>query len=91
MHARWIAYIQKFTFSLKHKSGQLNKVVDALSRRVMLLTSAHNEIIGFDYLKILYADDEDFHEEWQKCTSGVASKHQLHDEFLIFEDRLCIP
>ena len=64
MHARWIASIQKFTFSLKHKLGQLNKVADALSRRVMLLTSVRNEIIGFDHLKILYADDEDFHEEW---------------------------
>ena len=48
----------------------------------MLLTSVCNEIIGFDYLKNLYADDENFHEEWQKCTSRVASKHQLDDEFL---------
>lgn len=48
----------------------------------MLLTIVHNEIISFDYLKDLYTDDEDFNEEWQKCTSGVASKHQIHDGFL---------
>ena len=32
MHARWVAYIQCFHFTLKHKSGVTNKVVDALSR-----------------------------------------------------------
>jgi len=32
MHARWVSFIQWFTFSLKHMVGQLNKVVNALSR-----------------------------------------------------------
>ena len=32
MHARWVAYIQCFNFTLKHKSGVTNKVVDVLSR-----------------------------------------------------------
>ena len=90
MHARWIAYIQKFTFSLRHKLGHLNKAVDALSRRDMLLTVVQSEIISFDYLKDLYADDQDFKEEWQKCTNGVVDKHQMHDGFLFFENRLCI-
>jgi hypothetical protein len=29
MHAWWVSYIQRFTFSLKHKSGKLDHVVDA--------------------------------------------------------------
>ena len=32
MHARWVAYIQRFHFTLKHKSDVTNKVADPLSR-----------------------------------------------------------
>ncbi|GKD74531.1 putative nucleotidyltransferase, ribonuclease H [Tanacetum coccineum] len=37
MHGRWIAYLQRFTFVLKHKAGEQNKVADALSRRAEFL------------------------------------------------------
>lgn len=30
-HASWIAYLQQFTFVLKHRSGSSNRVADALS------------------------------------------------------------
>ena len=31
-HAKWVEYLQSFTFVIKHISGQANKVADALSR-----------------------------------------------------------
>ena len=37
-HMKWVETLQAFTFSIKHKKGVSNKVVDALSR--ITLTSS---------------------------------------------------
>jgi hypothetical protein len=36
-HAKWVEYMQNFTFVIKHVSGTANKVVDALSRKCLIL------------------------------------------------------
>ena len=36
-HVKWVEYMHNFTFVLKHISGWTNKVVDALSRRCLIL------------------------------------------------------
>jgi hypothetical protein len=54
--------MQKFTFVLKHKSGQQNKVADALSRQVALLMTLKSKIVSFEHLKGLYAANGDFQE-----------------------------
>ena len=36
-HAKWVEYFHSFNFVLKHINRQANKVVDALSRRALLL------------------------------------------------------
>lgn len=69
MHARWITFMQKFTFSLKHKAGLMNKVADVLSRRTILLVTVETEITGFETLKEQYINDEDFKEVWNKCST----------------------
>ena len=60
MHAWWVSYIQRFTFSLKHKSGKLNWVGDALSHRATLLVTLQTDITGFECLKELFEMNEDF-------------------------------
>ena len=92
MHARWISFIQRFTFSIKHKSGKLNRVADALSRKAACLISIRVDIFGFDHFKELYHKDRDFAEIWELCHSGHGkSGFHLHDDFLFRGNQLCIP
>nr|GMC69232.1 Retrovirus-related Pol polyprotein from transposon RE1 [Ipomoea batatas] len=72
MHARWEAYLEQFTFLLKHKSGATNRVADALSRRRSLLIVMQGEIIGFEVLKEQYAEDEDFNLIWKQAFQKIS-------------------
>ena len=92
MHARWISFIQCFTFVIKHKSRKSDRVADALSCKTACLVSLRAEVFGFEQLKVLYADDEDFAEPWRACKEGNARKgFHLEDDFLFRIDQLCIP
>lgn len=92
MHARWVAFIQRFTMVLKHKSRKHNKVVDALSRKGELLVILQTEITGFEQLKDLYAKDDDFSRAWKKCElrQPVADFH-IQDGYLFHGNQLYIP
>lgn len=59
-HAKWASYLQQFTFVIKHKSGALNKVAHALSRRANILTTMNNQVLGFDSLRDLLSTDSYF-------------------------------
>ena len=56
-HASWIAYLQQFTFVVKHKSGVTNRVADALSRRNHLLTRMQIKVVGFEIIPELLIED----------------------------------
>ncbi|XP_026417005.1 uncharacterized protein LOC113312468 [Papaver somniferum] len=92
MHDRCLSIINKYIFSVRHKSGKTNQVADALSRRVHLLASIRNESFSFDYIKYIYAEDEDFKSIWEKCGSTTNSVDDfLQEGFLFKGNRLCIP
>lgn len=50
-HAKWVAYLQEFTFSIRHKVGTHNTIADALSRRAMMLSVLRLQVNGFDTLQ----------------------------------------
>ena len=43
-HVKWVEFLQSFTFVLKQISGQSNRVVDALSRRLLIMQENHIQI-----------------------------------------------
>ena len=78
MHAWWVAYIQCFHVTLKHKFDITNKMANALSRRASLLTTLHTEVVGFDCLKELYENDEDFGDIWGRCQQTHTTVNSMY-------------
>ncbi|XP_026452380.1 uncharacterized protein LOC113352828 [Papaver somniferum] len=93
MHDRWLSTINQYTFSIKHHSGKLNQVVDAVSRRAHLLVTLKHESLAFDFLKDLYSEDKDFQQLWDKCGSskGSGDDFLIQEGFIFKGNRLCIP
>ncbi|XP_031264304.1 uncharacterized protein LOC116122614 [Pistacia vera] len=85
MLARWVAYLEKFNFVIVHKSGATNRVADALSRRATLLTQVVPEVIGFDQLKDLYENDEDFGDSWRKHVLNLPKGDFVAQEGYLFK------
>jgi hypothetical protein len=66
-HEKWVEYMQNFTFVIKHISGTVNKVVDALSRKCLILQEFRVKTLGFDIFKDMYRDEPDFKDAYEAC------------------------
>ncbi|KAK8934034.1 hypothetical protein KSP39_PZI015715 [Platanthera zijinensis] len=66
-HAKWAAFLQEYTFHIRHKPGVTNRVADSLSRRAHLLGSLHLRLTDLDSQKESYATDPDFSIIWAEC------------------------
>src|SRR5690606_12729915 len=64
---------------------------DALSRRYVLLSSLETKVLGFEFIKDLYATDPDFKEIFRKCSKAAYGKYYQVSNFLFFDIRLCVP
>ena len=93
-HARWMDYVEQLEFLIKHKVGAQNKVVDALSRRPHLLHISTVIVNEFEHLTKEYTNDEDFSKIWNELSNPgkhTQGDYMLHEGFLFFRSRLCIP
>ena len=88
-HIKWVEYLQRFKFVIKHKSRVTKQVVDALSRRCSLLTEMKVEILEFDEMKVSFDSDLDFFEMWSKCRApSLIGQPSKYDEYFIQEGML---
>ncbi|KAE8676682.1 putative CCCH-type zinc finger family protein [Hibiscus syriacus] len=90
-HAKWVAYLQEFTFTLRRQAGSLNRVADALSRRTLLLTTMSTKVTGFETFTDMYAADPSFGMIFQEVTEGHRHDFVLHNGYLFRGLQLCIP
>ena len=81
-HARWIEFIETFPYVIRYKQGKENIVVDALSRRYVLISTLDAKLLGFEHIKELYLLDQDFREEYVCCEKAAHDKFFRHDGFL---------
>jgi hypothetical protein len=70
-HAKWVEFMQNFTFVIKHNVGNANKVADALSKRCLILQEFQVKTLGFEHLKDMYCDDTYFNEAYEACANLV--------------------
>ena len=70
-HVKWVEYMQNFTFVTKHIFGTANKVVDALSKKCLLLQEFRVKTLGFDDLRDMYRDDPDFKEGYEAVENPI--------------------
>jgi hypothetical protein len=85
--------MQQFSFVIKHKTGQENKVVYAFSHiphPLLLLTTNSS---GMVFMKDHYNNDADFKEVWESLhinASITVADYTLIDRYLMKGDRIFV-
>jgi len=87
-HAKWVEFIEAFPCVIRYKQGKENVVADALSRRYALLSILDAKLLGYEYIKDLYAQDSDFGDVFNACEKVAFGKFYRHDGFLFRENKL---
>jgi hypothetical protein len=82
-HAKWVEFMQIFTFVIKHIAGTANKVADVLSRKNMIVQEFQVETLGFENLKEMYKEDVDFKEAYEACKNPLLGDKIPWTEYLI--------
>ena len=93
-HAKWVKFLNEYSFVINHRPGIENKAVDALSRLIVTLHRMGAHVIGFDKLKDGYSACPDFGIIYDEVSNG---NHHEYVDFLVENGylfkvtKLCVP
>jgi hypothetical protein len=91
-HAKWIEFIESFSYIIKHKKGKDNMIADTLSRCYTMLSQLSHKIFSLETIKGLYATDLDFKDAFENCREGRTwQKFLLRKGLLYRANKLCVP
>ena len=90
-HAQWMEFLEPFPYIIKYKQCKENVVADALSRRYVLLSTLTTKLLGFEHLKELYVNDDDFGDIYASCEKFGKEDFYRHNRFLFKGSSLCVP
>jgi len=76
---------------IHHKASKLNKGADALSSRYLLLSISSTKVLGFEIVKGMHPNDEDFKDIHEKCSKHAHGLFHFKEGFLFKGSWLCIP
>ena len=84
-------FIEIFNYVIKYKQGKENIVADALLRRYAFLSTLNAKLLGFEYVKEMYTNDDDFASVYGAYEKAAFGKFYRLDGYLFRENRLCMP
>jgi len=91
-HTKWVKFIETISYVVKYKKGKENIVVDALSRKNVLVNQLEVKVPGIESIKELYPVDHEFSKPYAKCTARKGwEKYHIHGGFLFRTNKLCVP
>ena len=93
-YAKWVEFLNEYSFVINHRTSIENKVANALSRLIVTLHRMSAHVIGFDRLKDEYSACPDFCIIYDEVKNG---NHHEYVDFLVENGYLfkvtilCIP
>jgi hypothetical protein len=90
-HAKLVEFIETISYVIKYKQGKENIVTYALSHMYVLLSILDARFLGFEHMKELYKDDNDFANVYNACETLAFRKFYGLDGYLFKKNCLCVP
>ena len=93
-HAKWVEFLNEYSFVINHRSSIENKAADALSRLTVTLHRMSAHVIGFDRLKNEYSACPDFGIIYNEVSNGNRQEYLdflVENGYLFKVTKLCVP